>query len=119
MASGALPVGTRDVAAGLDDPVKGRAVDNEVPDDGKRSCPPRLDDDRVAVGELAHVELARCRALLRPVRLTVDHDAAGAADALTAVVVERDRLFALDREVLVHLVEHLEERCLGEMPFAW
>jgi hypothetical protein len=44
------------------------------------------------------------------VRPAVDDDAARAADALAAVVVERDRVFALLREVLVHDVEHLEER---------
>ena len=52
-------------------------------------------DDLVAVVELAHVELAGGRALLRAVGLAVDHQRAGAADALAAVVVEDDRLLAL------------------------
>jgi hypothetical protein len=40
----------------------------------------------------------------------VDHQAAHAADALAAVVVEGDRLLALGVELLVEDVEHLEER---------
>ena len=64
----------------------------------------------VAVGELAHVELAGGGALLGAVGLAVDHQAAGAADALAAVVVERDRLLALVDQALVDDVEHLEER---------
>src|SRR5690606_23635173 len=52
--------------------------------------------------------------LQRTVRLAVDHEAAGAADALTAVVIERDRLLAAGHEALVDDVEHLEEaRVLG------
>ena len=47
--------------------------------------------------ELAHVQLAGGRAPLRAVGLAVDHQPAGAADALAAVVVEGDRLLALDR----------------------
>ena len=66
----------------------------------------------VAVGELPHVELAGGRALLRAVGLAVDHQRAGAADALAAVVVEGDRLLALVDEALVDEVEHLEERHL-------
>jgi hypothetical protein len=43
------------------------------------------------------------------VGLSVDHDPTGAADALTAVVVEGDGLLALVDETLVQHVEHLEE----------
>ena len=67
-------------------------------------------DDRVAVAELAHVELAGGGAPLRAVGLAVDHQRARAADALAAVVVEGDRLLALGDEALVDEVEHLEER---------
>jgi hypothetical protein len=44
------------------------------------------------------------------VRLAVDHDTARTADALAAVVVERDRVVAGQRELLVQHVEHLQER---------
>ena len=58
LASGAAPVLTRDVAAGLDDAVEGAAVDDEVLDHREGRGAPRLDDDRVAVLERAHVQLA-------------------------------------------------------------
>ena len=41
--------------------------------------------------------------------LAIDHDATGAADALTAVVVEGDRLFPLGDETFVQNIEHLEK----------
>jgi len=43
------------------------------------------------------------------VRSTVDDDAAHPADAFATVVVERDRLFVLGRELLVQHVQRLEE----------
>jgi hypothetical protein len=49
-------------------------------------------------------------ALARAVRLAVDRAGAGAADALAAVVRERDRLLALLGQAVVHDVEELEER---------
>jgi hypothetical protein len=57
-----------------------------------------------------HVQLADRGAALRPVRQAVDHEAAAAADALAAVVLEGHRLFALVDQVFVQHVEHLEER---------
>ena len=45
----------------------------------------------------------------RAVRDAVDHEAARAADALAAVVIERDRLLACADQVLVHDVEHLQK----------
>ena len=102
----------RDVAAGLDDPVEGRAVDAEVLDDRERVGPPGLDDDLVAVLEGAHVQLAG-RGDLGAVRLAVDHQATHAADALAAVGVERDGFLALGVQLLVEDVEHLEERHVG------
>jgi hypothetical protein len=39
----------------------------------------------------------------------VDHEAARAADALTAVAVEDDRVLAAADQVLVDHVQHLEE----------
>ena len=64
----------------------------------------------VAVLEVAHVELAQRGPGLRPVGDAVDHDAAHAADAFAAVVIEGDRLLALVHELFVQDVEHLQER---------
>src|SRR5690606_32438340 len=107
---GRRPRRGRDVAAGLHDAVEGLAVDDEVPQHREGPGTPRLDPDLVAVLVLAHVELAGRRAPQGAVRLAVDHHAAAAADALAAVVLERDRLLALLDEALVDRVEHLEER---------
>src|SRR5690606_13533897 len=75
----------RDIAARRDDAVEGAAVDDQVLDDGKRVGPERLDGDVGAVGELSHAQLARGAPALWAVGHAVDHQAAGAADAFTAV----------------------------------
>ncbi len=103
----------RDVAARLDDPIEGAAVDNEVSQHGERRCSPGLDEDLVAVGELAHVQLARRRAALGAVGLAVDHQPTRPADPLAAVVLEGDGLLATGHEAVVDDVEHLEERHVG------
>ena len=64
-----------DVPPGLDDPVKGRTVDDEILDDREGGRPPRFDVDHVPVVERAQVQLAG-RGLLRSVRSAVDHDPA-------------------------------------------
>jgi hypothetical protein len=108
MAASATSLGTRiRLASGA------LPVDHEVLDDRERGRPPRLHHDLVAVGELAHVELAGGGAFRRPVRAPVDHHRARSADALAAVVVEGDRLLAGRDPSLVDDVEHLEERHLG------
>ena len=56
------------------------------------------------------MQLARCGRPLRAVRLTIDHQAAGTADAFPAIVVERDRFFILGDELFVYDVQHFEER---------
>ena len=84
----------RDVAAGRDDAVERAAIDDEILDDGERLGAPRLDRDRVAVLEAAHVELADGRAAVGPVGDAVDDEAAHAADAFAAIGVERDRVLA-------------------------
>ncbi len=81
----------RDVAAGLDDPVKGGPVDHEVLHDGKATRSPRLEPELVAVLELPHVKLTDGRQLLRTMRYAVDDQSAAAADSLAAVVVEGNR----------------------------
>ena len=108
--SGALPVATEMIAAGRDDAVEGAAIDHQVLDDREGLRAPRLEVELVAVLEVAHVELAERGAGQRAVRHAVDHAAAHAADAFAAIVVERDRLFALRDQVLVQHVEHFEER---------
>ena len=53
---------------------------------------------------------------LGAVRASVDHHPAGAADALTAVMGERDRLDVFGDEALIDDVEHLQERAvLGDV----
>jgi hypothetical protein len=94
-------------------PVERLPVDDQVAQHGESPCPPWLDEDLIAVGELAHVELARGRALLPSVGLPVAHHPAAAADALAAVVLEGDRFLASGDESLVDDVEHLEEGHVG------
>ena len=57
-----------DEAARLDDAVEGRAVHHQVFQDGKARCPPRLEDECVAVLEEAHVELTDGGRRIRSVR---------------------------------------------------
>jgi hypothetical protein len=102
-----------DVAAGLDDPVERAAVHDQVLDDRESGGPPRLDVDHVAVGEVPHVQLAGGGGPLRAVRHPVDHHAAHAADTLAAVVVEGDRVVAVQDQLLVQNVKHLQEAGVG------
>ena len=67
----ALPSGRRadvdrGVAAGLDDAVEGAAIDDQVLEHREGPRAPRLDDDRVAVLEAPHVQLADGGAGVRP-----------------------------------------------------
>ena len=106
--------GGTDVASRLDDFVEGRAVDNQVADDGERLGAPRLNPNLVAVAELAHVKLTSGHAIIIAVWPTVDVEAAHAADAFATVVVEADRMGdAVVDEVFVQDVEHLKERAVG------
>ena len=89
---------------------KALRVHDQVFDDRKAGGPEWLDGDGVTVGVLAHVELAGGGAALGAVRLAIDHDPAGAADAFPAVAVEGDRLMARVDQTFVEHVEHLEER---------
>ena len=97
-------------ATGRDDPVKGGSVDHKVLDDGKGSGTPRLDDDSITVPEAAHVQLACGNPAQRPVRAPVDVQAARSADAFAAIMIERDRVFALPGQSEIEHVEHLEKR---------
>jgi hypothetical protein len=97
------------ISPGLDDRVEGAPVHHEVLEDGEGPCPPRLDVDRVAVLELAHVELADGGPFLAAVGDAVYDLRADAADPFPAVVIEDDRLVSFLDQVLVHDIEHLEE----------
>ena len=97
-----------DIPARLDDTVQSRAIYREVLDDGESPGTPRLDLDRRAISEGTHVQLAGC-GCGTSVGDAVDHDTAHAADALTAVMVEGNRLLVRICELLVEHVQHLEE----------
>ena len=96
-------------AAGGDDLVQSRAIDNEIAQQRESLGAERFNPDRVAILELAHVQLAG-RHLLAAVGHTVDGERAHTADALAAVVVEMDGLLAFVDEFFIHDIEHLEER---------
>ena len=68
---------------------------------------------RIAVLEKSHVKLAHGRAAARAVGHAVDQETARPADALAAIVVEGDRLFAAADQLFVQDVEHLQERHVG------
>lgn len=48
--------------------------------------------------------------MIRPMRLAINRQRAGAANAFTAVRIERDRFFSALDQVLVNDVEHFEKR---------
>ena len=98
-----------DETAGLKDLVERVAVDDQVFNDRETDRAPRFDRDRVAVLELAHMELASGDSVVRAVRVSVDVKRTHTADAFAAVVVERDRLFAFADELVVQNVQHFEE----------
>ena len=102
-----------DEASGLENLVVGRTVDNEVLDYRECGRTPRLDDDRIAVLELAHVDLAGRSGRAGTVCASVDMQRAHAADTFTAVMVECHRLLAFVYKVVVENVEHLKERGVG------
>ena len=95
--SGARPVGAETKPPDGDDAVEGAAVHDEVLDHGEGLGPPGLERDLVAVLELRMWSWQAVVARAGAVGRAVDHHAAGAADALAAVVVEGDRVLALRR----------------------
>jgi len=48
------------------------------------------------------------------VGLAVDHLAAGPADAFAAIAFEGDRFLVLGDQLVIHLVEHFQERHVGQ-----
>ncbi len=102
--------GGADVAACLDDFVEGGAVYHEVADDGEGLGTPRFNPDFVAIVKFAHVKLAGGDTVVVAVGTAIDVQAAHAADAFAAVVVEADGVGnAVVDELLVEDVEHFEE----------
>ena len=99
----------RDVASGLNNAVEGIAVDHQVFHNGKSFGPEGLNDYRIAIIKVAHVQLTGGGTGIGSVRMTVDDHAAGAADTFATVVFERYRLFLLGNQLLVKDIEHLQE----------
>ena len=85
----------------LDDPVKGRPVYRQVLDHREGFRPVRLDSDGIPILVFPHMQLAGGRALPWTMRLAIDHHAAGSADALPTVMVERHRLFLLGDQAFI------------------
>src|SRR4029077_8149710 len=100
-------------SACLNDPVERGTIDGQILDYRKGTGSPGLDINRVAIPEASHVKLACSGSLHGTVRDSVDHETAHPTDALTTVVVERDRHIALQGEPLVDDVQHLEEGHVG------
>ncbi len=113
VAVGRSSSGSRGVSAGLNNPIQGGPVDHQIPQDGKGATTPRLDRDDISGSNAPHVQLAGCRAPHGPMRHPIDHQTAGAADPLPAIMIESDRDLALLHQALVHHVEHLEKGHVG------
>jgi hypothetical protein len=99
----------RDIAAGLDDFVQGAAVHRQVLDHFKGHGPEGFDSDGVAVVKMAHVQLAQGGSLFRAMGPAVDHAATLAADPLPAVMVKSDRFFAVEGQLVVDHIQHLQK----------
>jgi hypothetical protein len=103
----------RYISARGDDAIERRSIDDEVLDDREAPGAERLDRDRLAVPEAAHVHLAGRGALVGAVRDAVDHQAAAAADPLAAIRVERDRIVTLLDQRFVDDIEHARKDMSG------
>ena len=108
IAVGGGAIASGDEAAGLLDAIEGRAIHDEVADDGEGLGAEGFHVDGGAIGELAHVELAG-GGLAGAVGDAIDGEGAGAADAFAAIVIEGDGFLAFAGEVIVDDVEHFEE----------
>ena len=100
----------RDEAAGGDDVVERGAVNGEILDHWKGLGAPGFEIDHVTVLKVTHVKLADSGAFEAAMGLAVDHEAAHAADAFAAIVIEGDGVLALRDEAFVEDIEHFEER---------
>ena len=105
-----------DVAARLDDAIKRRSVHHEVAHNRKRSRPKWLDKDLGAVVERSHVQLTSGRLAARAMCLSVDHHRTASADALTAIVIECNRLCVFSGQFLIETIEHFQKRHIRSQP---
>ena len=103
----------RAVAAGDQQPIEGTALHRQALDQGKRPRPPGLQGEGGAVGKLAQVELADAGGSLGPVGLAVHQEAAAAADALAALVLEARRPLTGGDQLFVEPIEGLQQREVG------
>lgn len=80
-----------DMAAGGDDSIEGRSVDDEISDHGETPSMHRFESEVVTIGERPKMLLARRGVHLRSVWNSVHEDTTTSADSLSTVVVEDDR----------------------------
>lgn len=105
-----------DKTAGLLDAVECLSIDDEVSKHWESTGAERFDINRIAVLELAHVELAS-GGFAGTVRDSIDGERAHAADAFAAIVIKRDGFLTFGSEVIVDDIEHLEEGTFaGDIP---
>ena len=107
----------RAVTAGGDDPVQRRTVHRQVLQQREGPGSERLQHQGVAIPELAQIELADGGGLLGTVGLAVHEKTAGAADPLTAVVLEMEWAAPLHHQLLVEQIERLQQRQIRREPF--
>src|SRR5580704_15268098 len=79
-----------DISPCLDDSIERAPVHHQIFDHRKRLGAPRLEVQGVAILEMAHAELAYGGSSFRAMRDAIDHESARPADALAALVFERD-----------------------------
>ena len=100
----------RDEPARLDDSIERAAIHDQILEERKRFCAERLDHDRRAILESAHVNFARRPRMIGTVRFPVNRERASSADSFATIRIERDRLLAFRDESFVDDVQHFEER---------
>ncbi len=89
--------GNRDITARSNDAIERAAIDGQIFDYRERTRTPGLEREFLSIFEVAHRQLANRCGGQRTVSNAVDHESAGTANSFTAVVLERDRVFALSR----------------------
>jgi hypothetical protein len=102
--------GSGDETACLNDPVKGRPINDQIPEHWESTGAPGLERERVVIPEKTHGELAHGGAPLASVGHSVDQETARPADPLSAIVIEGNRRLLPPEEAFIESVEHLEER---------
>ena len=98
-----------DESPGSHDAFVGTSINNQILKNWKGPGAKRLDCDRLALLEGAHIDLAGCTAT-GPLGNAVDDDTAGAADSLAAIALKCNRFLARNNQPVVDDVEHLQKR---------